>query len=276
MNQAHFMKDKETITVAIFEKETDKQVCFNQKEAPNSAFDFAITELTGYLDTICQSKHRGTKEHFMVFVLINNDNPFRIDFEVAYGPKEWKKSYKGMPQFDESGTEPYQYSWEVPEDIDRFPTNNFRPDGKRIFLDAFPQARRLSTYEAINATFENRLRVRINRRLGIHPETGWRSYDSVEPDLEPVDYAAQIAKEDNVENVIKWALDEDIRRGGESSTNAIKEIIDLTKTACSREIVILRTIYEMENKKAECSDIVFKARELLQEYDRSSSAPKIA
>ena len=45
--------------------------------------------------------------------------------------------------------------------------------------------------------------------------------------------------------------------------------MDLVKRACPREISILRTIYEMENRKAECPDIVVKPRELLQEYDRS-------
>lgn len=35
-----------------------------------------------------------------------------------------------------------------------------------------------------------------------------------------------------------------------------------------REISILRAIYGMESKNAECSDIVVKARGLLQEYDR--------
>lgn len=263
------MENKQTITVVILEKETDKQVCFNQKATTIAPFHVATTELTGYLDTIYQSKHHGTKEHFTVFVMTDNDNPFRIIFEVAYGPKKWKKIYKGMPRLNESGAEPYEYSWEIPEDIDVFPTNDFTPQGKRIFLDNFPQARRFSTYEAINETFENRIRVRINRRLGIHPETGWRSYDSVEPDLEPVDYVARLAKEDNVENVIKWALDEDYKRGGQTSGNGMRETIGLIKTACSSEISILRAIYEMENKKAECPDIVAKARELLQEHDRS-------
>jgi len=203
------MEKKQTITVAIFEKETDKQVYFNQKQTADSPFDIAPTELTGYLDTIFQSKPHGTKEHFMVFVMIDNDNPFRILFEVAYGPKKWKKIYKGMPRFNEIGTEPYAYSWEVPEDIDVFPTNDFTPDGKRIFLDNFPQARRFSTYKAINDTFENRIRVRINRRLGIHPETGWRSYNSVEPVMEAIDFVTRLAKESNAENVVKWAIEEE-------------------------------------------------------------------
>ena len=170
------MEKKQTITVAIFEKETDKQVCFKQKETTNPAFDVAMTELTDYLDTICESKRHGAKEHFMVFLMVNKDNPTRIAFEVAYGPKMRK------------------INWQVPEHIDEFPTNDFTPDGKRIFLDNFPQAPRFSTYEAINSTFENRIRVRINRRLGIHPETGWCSYDSVEPDSEPIDFVTRLAK----------------------------------------------------------------------------------
>jgi hypothetical protein len=119
------MENKHTITVAIFEKETNKQVCFKQKETTNPPFKIATTELTGYLDAIYQSKHHGTKEHFLVYVMVDNDNPFRINFEVAYKQKQWKKTYKGMPQFNESGSEPYACNWEIPEDIDEFPTNNF-------------------------------------------------------------------------------------------------------------------------------------------------------
>ncbi len=114
-------------------------------------------------------------------------------------------------------------------------------------------------------------RLRLNRRLDIHPETGWRSYDSVEPDLEPIDYVARLAKEDDVENVVKWALDEDYKRGGESSRSGMRELISLIKTGCAGEIAILRTIYGMENNKVECPDIVTKARELLQEHDRRST-----
>ena len=67
-----------------------------------------------------------------------------------------------------------------------------------------------------------------------------------------------------MENAIKWAIDENYKRAGQSSDNEVRETIGLLKTACSREIFILRTIYEMENEKAECADIVVKARELLQ------------
>jgi hypothetical protein len=267
------MKTEEQYTVAILEKETDRLVGYNEKLKYHSSFDAATDELADYVDTIHQAKPRGTKEHFAVFVLPNNDNPIRFEFEVIYEPKPWKKTFQGAPMFNESGTNPYQFSWTIPEDVDTFPTNNFTPDGQRIFLDNFPQTRRFSTYEAINRTFENRIRVRLNRQLGWKEPTGFPA-DDEDPGWDPIDYVTRMAKTNNSEAVVKQAVEDALDNGRGASRISFKDIINNLTTVCSKEISILRTIYEMENQKAPCSDIVTKAKEMLQAYDLSAARLK--
>jgi hypothetical protein len=254
--------------IAIFEKDTDKQVSFCEKTTAESPFYTAGAELEGYLDTICQSKLPGTtKEHFVIYVLTDNDNPFRVDFAVEYGTQKCKGKFQGTPRLNRTGMVPYQINWEPPEEIDTFPTDKFTSDGKRIFLDNFPQTERFGTYKAINDTFENRLRIRVNRRLNWQVQKGECYDDSDMPDLEPIDYVTRLAQQNNLESVVKWAIEDGDKRGELSSPKAIRHTIDVVNTGCSREISILRTIYQMEHKKAECLTIVAKAKAMLQEYD---------
>lgn len=238
------------ITVSIFEDGTDKQVSFSEETETDPPFFVAVSCLESHVEKICGSKTPGSKVIFGVYCMVNQDYPVRIDFEVCYAP-----------------TNRTSYRWIVPQDIDAFPTVNLTSDGPKVVLRHCAQVQRFSSYQNIITTFENRIRSRLDRKLGRYVEPKLPFDGNVEQVWEPVDFVIRLAKGDNLEQVAR-ALSEANERGGENSWQEVKETVELLSRGCSDEISILRTIYEMEGNQASCTDIVAKAKAMLHDYDQ--------
>lgn len=191
-----------------------------------------------------------------MYYMVNHDYPVRIDFEVCYEP-----------------THRTRYRWIVPQDIDAFPSVDFSSGSPKLILRDCAQAHRFCSYENINRTFENRIRCRLDRKLGFYVEPKLPGEGDVGQDWETIDFVIRLAKGDNLEQVAR-AMDEANKLGRENSWKEVKETVELLARGCSDEISILRTIYEMQGNQASCADIVTKAKAMLLEYDRRHAPQK--